>query len=75
MQAELRHEPVEDAEEARVVVEAVLHEVVETVGGKWRPLPLDRDDERALAGVEASRNESGARSVSCDGSFSFSTLP
>ena len=45
--------PLEDPEETRVVVEAVLHEIVETVGGERCPLPLDRDHEHALARVES----------------------
>ena len=52
MQAELHHEPVEDAKEARVVVEAVLDQIVETVGGQWRPHSLDGNHKRALARVE-----------------------
>ena len=35
------------------VIEAVLDEVVETIGAKRRPLPRDLDHERAGAGVEA----------------------
>ena len=42
--AKLRHEVVEHAEEANVVVEAVLDKVVEPVGTVGSPLAVDLDD-------------------------------
>ena len=45
---ELDHEAVDGAEEARVVEEAGLDEVVEAVGPVGRPVAVDLDDEVAL---------------------------
>src|SRR3989442_1550365 len=52
VEPELHHEVGHDAEEARVVEEAILHEVVETVGAFRRPVAVHFDDEGALARVE-----------------------
>jgi hypothetical protein len=51
--AELRHEVGHDAEEARVVEEAVLDQIVEAVGTVRRPVATHLDDKDALGGVEA----------------------
>ena len=53
VEAPLDHEAVDRAEEARVVVEADLDEVVEAVGPVGRPVPVDLDDELALGRGEA----------------------
>ena len=49
---ELHHEACEHAEEADIVVEAVLDEIIEAVGAVRRPIAIDLKDEGALAGVE-----------------------
>ena len=45
--------PVIDAEEPRIVVKAVLDQIVEPVGADRRPIAMNLDDERPLAGVES----------------------
>ena len=52
MNAELRHEPGNDAEEADVVEVTALHEVVEPIGAERRPVFMHVDDERPLARLE-----------------------
>jgi hypothetical protein len=49
---ELDHEAVDHAEEAGVVEEAGLHEVVEAVGGVGRPVAVHLDDEVPLGARE-----------------------
>jgi hypothetical protein len=52
MDAELHHEAGDHAEEADVVVEAVLDQIVEAVGAVRRPVAVHLDHECALGGVE-----------------------
>src|SRR5512139_2998598 len=51
MDAELGHETLDHAEEPYLVVEAVLHQVVEAIGAVGRPGPRHLDHEGALGGV------------------------
>ena len=46
--AELHHEAVEHAEEARVVEKAVLDQIVEAVGAVGRPIAMHLDHEAPL---------------------------
>src|SRR6266545_1348408 len=50
--AELHHEIGDHAEEAAVVVEPVLNQVIETIRAVWRPIAVHLDDEGAGARVE-----------------------
>jgi hypothetical protein len=50
--AELHHEALDHAEEARIVEVAVLDEIVEAVGAVRRPVAMHLDHEAALAGIE-----------------------
>src|SRR5262245_61767776 len=49
---DLRHEAVDHAEKAAVVVEPATYQVVEPIGAARRPRAVDRHDERPLAGLE-----------------------
>src|SRR4029077_7827670 len=48
----LRDEPIDHAERAAVVVEAVLDQIIKTTGAERRPAAMDFDDERSLARLE-----------------------
>ena len=65
--AELHHEALDDAEEARVVEEAVLDEIVEAVGADRRPVAMHLDDEAALARVELHLVDGGRLLVQAGG--------
>ena len=52
IETELHHEAAQHAEEARIVVEAVLHQVVKAVGGVRRPVSMNLDDEHTLTRLE-----------------------
>ena len=57
--AELHHEALDDAEEAGVVEEPELHEVVEAVGPVGRPVAVNLDDEGAVRRGEARAEDVG----------------
>src|SRR5215472_11832203 len=48
--AELRESPGNHAEEPRIIVEAHLNEMVETVGAAWRERPSNLEQDDALCG-------------------------
>src|SRR5262245_7745584 len=50
--AELHHEALDHAEEARVVEKSVLDQIVEAIGALRRPVAMNLDHERAFARVE-----------------------
>src|SRR5262245_9897486 len=50
--AELHHEALDHADDARIVVNTVLDQIVEAIGAAWRPVAMNRDHERAFARVE-----------------------
>src|SRR5437762_281093 len=52
MNSELHHKAGHDPEEASVIVEAVLHEVIKPVGAVGSPRACDLDNNLAFAGIE-----------------------
>ena len=53
MNAKLHHEAGDGAEESRVIIETVLHQVVEAVGAERRPGAVHLENERPLARLDA----------------------